>query len=62
MMDKVGSMLNGARVTQKLWTKVVDMTCYLLNRSFLTTLVDKTPYEAWDVLLLQPLPKKFCNF
>ena len=41
-------MLNDAGLSQDYWVEAVDTTCYLVNRSSTSTLVDNTPYEAWD--------------
>ena len=34
-------------MTQDFWVEVVNIACYLVNRSLTLNLVDKTPYEAW---------------
>jgi hypothetical protein len=46
-MEKERSMLSGAGIEHKLWAEVVDIACYLINQSPTSTLVDKTPHEAW---------------
>lgn len=47
-MEKARSMLSGAGLEQTFWAKVVATTCYLLNHSPTSILVDKTPMEAWS--------------
>ena len=47
LMEKSRSMLNGVGKTQEFWAKAIDTMCYLVNRSSSTTLVNKTPYDAW---------------
>ena len=46
-MEKVRSMLNDAGLSQDYWVEVVDTTCYVVNKSSMSTLVNKTPYEDW---------------
>ena len=46
-MEKSRSMLNDVDLSQDYWEEVVDTTCYVMNRSSMMDLVDKTPYEAW---------------
>ena len=48
LMENARSMLSDASLTQDYWVEVVDTTCYLVNRSSMPTLVDKTLYEARD--------------
>ena len=45
-MEKVRTILSGVGFTQVFWEKGVDATCYLMKRSLLTALVNKSPYEA----------------
>ena len=40
-------MLNGAGLSKEFWVVVVDIACYLKNRSPTSMLVDKTPHEVW---------------
>eukprot|EP00253_Pinus_taeda_P033454 PITA_33454 len=40
-------MLNGVGLGQEFWAEVVETACYLVNRSPLSVLEDKTPQEAW---------------
>ena len=47
LMEKDRSMLSDACLSQYYWAKVVDKTCYLVNRSSTLALVNKTSYEAW---------------
>ena len=47
-MEKVRSMFSSVGVRQELWEEVVNISCYLLNRSSLMDLVNETPYHAWD--------------
>ena len=41
-------MLSGAGLGQELWVVVVDISCYLKNRSPTSALVNKTPHEVWS--------------
>ena len=41
------NMLSDVAMKQEFWLDVVDMMCYIVNRSSSTTLVEKTPYESW---------------
>ena len=41
-------MLSDAGLSQDYWAELVDTTCYILNRSSTSVLVDNIPYEAWD--------------
>ena len=45
--EKARSMLNDASLLQDYWVEVVHTTCYLVNRWLTSTLVKKTPCEAW---------------
>lgn len=47
-MEKARSMRSDAGLSHDYWVDVVDITCYVVNKSLTSTLVDKTPYEAWD--------------
>lgn len=47
LMEKARSMLSDAGLSKDNWEEVVDITCYVVNRSSTLSLVDKTPYEAW---------------
>ena len=40
-------MLNDVGLSQDYQEKVIDTTCYVVNKSSKSALVDKTPYEAW---------------
>lgn len=46
-MENVRSILNDARLAQDFWEEVVDTIYYLVNRSPISSLVDKTPHQAW---------------
>ena len=48
LMEKVRSMLSDVGLSQDYWEEEVDTSCYVVNRSSTSTLVNKTPYEAWD--------------
>ena len=48
LMEKARSMLNDLGLLHDYWEEEVDMACYVVNRLSMLTLVDKTPYEAWD--------------
>ena len=39
-------MLSDASLSQDYWAKVVDTSCYLVNKLSTSVLVDKTPDEA----------------
>lgn len=41
-------MLSGVGLEQKFWAEAVATACYLINRSPIATLVEKTPMEAWS--------------
>ena len=47
LMEKVRSMLSIAGIGQEFWAEVVDTTCYLVNQSPTSTLIDKIPQEVW---------------
>ena len=47
LMEKARSMLSSVGIGQEFWAKVVETTCYLVNRSPTSTLIDKTPQEVW---------------
>ena len=40
-------MLNDESLSQDYWAEAVDTSCYVVNRSLTSALVNKTPYEAW---------------
>jgi hypothetical protein len=40
-------MLLNAKLSKDFWAEAVHTTCYLVNRSPLTTIDCKTPYEVW---------------
>jgi hypothetical protein len=46
LMEMVRSVLDGVGIKHKLWPKIVSTTCYLINQSPTSTLVDKTPRDA----------------
>ena len=46
LMEKARSMLSDAGLSQDYWVEVVNTTCYVVNRSSTSTLVDKTLDEA----------------
>eukprot|EP00253_Pinus_taeda_P003041 PITA_03041 len=47
LTERERSMLSGAGLGQEFWAKAVDTACYLVNRSPLSALDDKTPQEVW---------------
>jgi len=47
LMEKARSMLSGVGLGHKFWVEAVGTTCYLVNRSPSSVLVDKTPHEEW---------------
>jgi hypothetical protein len=47
-MEKARSMLSSVGLEQRFWAEVVATTCYSINRSLPSNLVDKTPIEAWS--------------
>ena len=46
-MEKERSMLSSAGIGQEFWAEAVETTCYLVNRSPTSALIDKTPQEVW---------------
>eukprot|EP00253_Pinus_taeda_P012296 PITA_12296 len=46
-MERARSLLSGAGLGQEFWAKLVETTCYLVNRSPSSALEDKTPQEVW---------------
>jgi hypothetical protein len=48
LMEKARSMLSDVGLSQDYWAKAVNMASYLVNRSSMSTLVNMTPYNAWD--------------
>ena len=48
LMEKARSMFNYANLSYDYWVEVVDTTCYVVNKSSMSDLVDKTLYESWD--------------
>ena len=49
LMEKSRSIINGVRLGQEFWVEVVGTTCYLVNRSPLSVLDDKTPHEVCSI-------------
>ncbi|KAH9291059.1 hypothetical protein KI387_044630, partial [Taxus chinensis] len=47
LMEKARSMLIGAGLEKRFWAEAVTTTCYLINRSPTSMLVDKMPMEVW---------------
>eukprot|EP00253_Pinus_taeda_P018497 PITA_18497 len=47
LMERARSMLSGAGLGQEFWEKMMETTCYLVNRSPSLALEDKTPQEVW---------------
>ena len=45
--EKERSMLSSAGIGQEFWTEAVETTCYLVNQSPTSALIDKTPQEVW---------------
>ena len=48
LMEKERTMLSSAGIGQELWVEAVETTCYLVNRSPTSALIDKTPQEVWN--------------
>jgi hypothetical protein len=46
LMEKERSMLSGVGIEHKFLAMVVSIVCYLINRLFTSTLVDKISHEA----------------
>lgn len=46
-MENERSIPNGVGLSHEFWVEEVDTSCYLVNRSPSSTLVDKNPYEVW---------------
>eukprot|EP00253_Pinus_taeda_P036390 PITA_36390 len=47
LIERVRSILSGARLGEEFWAEVVETTCYLVNRSPSSALEDKSPQEVW---------------
>jgi hypothetical protein len=47
LMEKVIT-LSDAGLAWELWAEVVSITCYIVNRSPISALVDKTPHKVWS--------------
>eukprot|EP00253_Pinus_taeda_P002028 PITA_02028 len=47
LMDRARSMLSGAELGEELWANAMGIACYLVNRSPLSAMEDKTPQEVW---------------
>ena len=41
-------MLSNVGLSKKLWAEVVNIACYLVNRSPLIAIKNKTPKEVWS--------------
>jgi hypothetical protein len=48
LMENTRCMLSGARLGKVFWEEEVGTACYLVNRSPLPTLDEKTPQEVWN--------------
>ena len=48
LIVKDKSMLSDTDLSQDDWEEAIDTTCYVVNRSSTSALVNKTPYEAWN--------------
>eukprot|EP00253_Pinus_taeda_P035776 PITA_35776 len=59
LMERARSMLSGVELGQELWVEVVEIACYLVNRSPSSLLEDKTPQEVWTgvKLFVEKCPK-----
>ena len=44
----MNKMLSVTGLGQEFWAEVVETSCYLVNRSPSSALVDKTPHEVWN--------------
>ena len=42
------AMLHNKEVAKDLWGKVVNTTCYIVNRLYFRLGTKKTPYELWN--------------
>ena len=47
LMERVRTILSRASLEDKLWVEVVCITCYVIKRSPLSPLTDKTHMEDW---------------
>jgi hypothetical protein len=47
LLEKARCMPSGDGLGQELWAEVVDIACYLVNRSPSSKMDDKTPQEVW---------------
>jgi transposase InsO family protein len=48
LMEKAMRMLNDAGLSQDYWEKAVNTSCYVVNKSSTSSLIEKNPYKAWD--------------
>ena len=46
LMEKARSILSSVAIGQEFWVEAVETTCYLVNRSPTSALIDKTPQEV----------------
>lgn len=59
LMDKVRCMLICIKLPNKLWAEILNIICYLVDKSPSTTLNYKTPMELWTGRLLTTKNSKF---
>ena len=46
-MEFTTIMLHGKNVPRDLWAEVVSTACYIINKVYLRTVMNKTTYELW---------------
>eukprot|EP00253_Pinus_taeda_P012219 PITA_12219 len=56
LMKRARSMFSGVKLGQEFWVEVVEIACYLVNRSPSSVLEDKTPQEGYK--LWTPVTRK----
>ena len=47
LQEMARTMLNENNLLKYFWAKVVNTSCYILNRILLRPILKKTPYELW---------------
>ena len=47
IMKRVKAIIRRAKLDKRLWMEIIDIIVYLKNRNPITSLDEKTSYEAW---------------
>jgi hypothetical protein len=47
LLERMRCLLSNAGLSRDFWAEVVNIACYLVNRSPSTSIDCKTPYEVW---------------